>query len=65
MWSWDGNSHRLRQHGQTICDWLGLWVECRLDMPEGTKPPSREESLKRLAEWLATHPGESPFRRHT
>jgi len=39
MWSWDGNDHMLREYNQTICDWLALWLECRLDLPEGTGPP--------------------------
>jgi hypothetical protein len=44
MWSWDGNDHRLRQHDQTIADWLTLWLECRPNMPEGTAPPSAGEA---------------------
>lgn len=39
MWSWDGNTHMLREYDQSICDWLALWLECRLDLPEGTGPP--------------------------
>jgi len=42
MWSWDGNDHTLRQ--QTIADWLALWLECCLKMPEGTAPPSTEKA---------------------
>jgi hypothetical protein len=58
MWSWDGNTHTLRQHDQTISDWLALWLEFRLEMPEGTEPPSAEEVRRRRAEWQAAHPGE-------
>jgi hypothetical protein len=28
-----GNTHALRQHDQTIGDWLALWLQCRLNMP--------------------------------
>jgi hypothetical protein len=63
VWSWDGNNQRLRQYDQTIADWLALWLECRLEMPEGTEPPSVEEARSLRAEWQTAHPGESPLRR--
>ncbi|MBO0822238.1 MAG: hypothetical protein J2P27_00065 [Actinobacteria bacterium] len=62
MWSWDGNTHTLRQHDQTICDWLALWLQCRLDMPEGTAPLSAERARRLREEWNAAHP-DQPVRR--
>lgn len=43
MWAWDPNKGRANVLGpldQTLADWLGLWLECRLAMPEGTAPPN-------------------------
>lgn len=57
MWSWDGNTHTLRQHDQTISDWLALWFECRLEMPEGTAPPTVGEVRQRRAGRQAARPG--------
>lgn len=46
MWSWDGNSHKLRHHDQAVGDWLALWLECRLEMPEETAPPSGQQTSR-------------------
>lgn len=63
MWSWDGNTHSLRQHDQSVCDWLGRWLECRLDMPEGTRPRGAAEARRLRAEWNAAHPDQPVGRR--
>lgn len=36
MWSWIGDDQMLRQHDQALADWLALWLECRLHMPDYT-----------------------------
>jgi hypothetical protein len=53
MWSWDGNTHTLREYDQTIGDWLTLWLECRLDLPTGTA--ARAPSRGSVAIKTATH----------
>jgi len=55
MWSWDGNDHMLREYDQTICDWLALWLECRLDLPEGTGPPGHPSRERTTAIKTAAH----------
>lgn len=62
MWSFDGNNDTLRQHEQTISDWLALWLQCRLRMPEGTAPQSPDEARRLRAEWNAAH-ADQPSRR--
>jgi len=38
MWAWEeGQLISLPQH-QTLAAWLGLWLEGRLTLPEGTGP---------------------------
>ena len=43
---------------QLISAGEALWLESRLEMPEGTEPPSVEEVRRRRAEWQAAHPGQ-------
>lgn len=38
MVSWVGDDQTLRYHDQVLSEWLALWLECRLETPEGTVP---------------------------
>jgi len=38
MWTWKEGELIPLPHPQTLADWLGLWLEGRLALPEGTAP---------------------------